>query len=56
VDRTGSGSCPVAGFGVSIVETSVSAVGDLVRGLPRALHWLVHLWDAVIGFLYVFTY
>jgi hypothetical protein len=30
VDRTGSGSCPVAGFGISGVETSGSATRELV--------------------------
>jgi hypothetical protein len=30
VDLTGSGSCPVAGFGISGVETSSSATIELV--------------------------
>jgi hypothetical protein len=30
VDETGSGSCPVAGSGISGVEPSGSAAGDLV--------------------------
>jgi hypothetical protein len=29
VDGTGSGSCPVAGFGVSGVEPSGSSIGEL---------------------------
>jgi hypothetical protein len=33
VDRTGSGSCPVAGFGISSVEPSGSATDDLVSWL-----------------------
>jgi hypothetical protein len=31
VDGTGSGSCPVAGFGVSGVETSDSTTRELVN-------------------------
>jgi hypothetical protein len=31
VDGTGSGSCAVAGFGISGVETSGSATGELVN-------------------------
>jgi hypothetical protein len=31
VDGTGSGSCPVAGFGVSGVEPSCSATANSVR-------------------------
>jgi hypothetical protein len=31
VDGTGSGSCPVAGFGISNVEPSGSATGQLVN-------------------------
>jgi hypothetical protein len=30
VDGTGSGSCPVAGFGIGDVEPSGSATGELV--------------------------
>jgi hypothetical protein len=30
VDTTGSGSCPVAGYGTSSVETSGSATRELV--------------------------
>jgi hypothetical protein len=30
VDRTGSGSCPVAGFGISGVEPSGSATTELI--------------------------
>jgi hypothetical protein len=31
VDGTGSGSCPVTGFGISGVEPSVSATRELVN-------------------------
>jgi hypothetical protein len=31
VDETGSGSCPVAGFGISGVEPSGSATRELVN-------------------------
>ena len=31
MDRTGSGSCAVAGFGISGVEPSGSATGELVN-------------------------
>jgi hypothetical protein len=31
VDVSGSGSCPVAGFGISGVETSGSATRELVN-------------------------
>jgi hypothetical protein len=31
VDRTGLGSCPMAGFGISRVEPSGSAITVLVR-------------------------
>jgi hypothetical protein len=31
VDRTGSGSCPMAGFGISGIESSGSAVRELVN-------------------------
>jgi len=31
VDRTGSGSCAVTGFGISGVEPSGSATGELVN-------------------------
>jgi hypothetical protein len=33
VDRHGSGSCPVAGFGINGVEPSGSAVGQLIGAL-----------------------
>ena len=31
MDGTGSGSCPMAGFGISSVETSASAARELVN-------------------------
>jgi hypothetical protein len=31
VDGTGSGSCPMAGFGISSVKSSGSATRDLVN-------------------------
>jgi hypothetical protein len=33
VSGTGSGSCPMAGFGISVVETSGSATRELARYL-----------------------
>jgi hypothetical protein len=38
VDGTGSGSCPVAGFGISGVESSGSATRDIVSKMdPREI-------------------
>jgi hypothetical protein len=37
VDGTGSGSCPMAGFGVSGVEPSGCATRELVRLIIRIL-------------------
>jgi hypothetical protein len=35
VDGTGSGSCPVAGVGISCVEPSGSSTRELVRSLEE---------------------